>query len=143
MCLNEQRASRAYDACLLLCGEKIKSGVGSPNYEANIEKLKAGLDRLSEHFIANFDTMLVTQLGVFALRALLRVIGQPDPLDEQATQNANPKKAAFAKKQQNEFNIKNLEMKLIPGEWKIRKFIKRVAKNLKEINVLGKFLFFS
>ena len=137
--LNDTKTSRAFDSCLILCGDKVKL-TSEENYEVNIDKFKAALDRLSEYFMANIENMLVTQSGVFALRSLLRIIGQPDPLDEQFNRSfaANAKK--FQPQKQNEFSIKNVAPKLLPAEWKIRKLIKKLAKILNEINILGNIL---
>ena len=69
------------------------------------------------------------------MRCFLRIIGQEDPLEpSQMQQNNNSSKKKFNK----DFNIKNIEIKLLPKEWKLKKFLKKFSKNLDDINVLGK-----
>ncbi len=135
--LNDRRISRAYEACLLLMGDKIANTQNS-GLEANadaLKKLKKSLASLADYLAENFQTILETENGIFALRAFLRIIGEPDDL-EVAANAVNDQRSA--KRFKNEFNVKNLPVKLVPTEWKLNKYLKKFSKFLSDINVLGK-----
>lgn len=128
--LSDSRTSRAYEACLLVIGGKIKDS----NDQAKLDKLKQALKNLGDYFVENFENIIETQNGIFAMRAFLRIIGKPDVLEQPQPAEAAGKK--YFKKPR-EFNIKNVEVKLVPDDWKTDKFIKKIAKFIKEINPLG------
>jgi hypothetical protein len=132
-CLNDRRMSRAYEACLILIGDKIDIGTKaelSSIVEDDLKKLKKSLITLAEYLCENFQAILETEDGIFALRALLRLIGDTDVFE-----NVNQTRT-LNKKAPQEFNVKNLVVKPVPTEWKLNKYIKKFAKHLNEINVL-------
>ena len=94
-CLNDRRMSRAYEACLILIGDKIDMGIKveqSAIVEDDLKKLKKSLTTLAQYLCENFQAILETEDGIFALRALLRLIGATDVFE-----NVNQTKA-FNKK---------------------------------------------
>jgi hypothetical protein len=133
-CMNDRRMSRAYEACLILIGDKIIASKNETNSSENndddVKKLKKCLTNLADYLCENFQTILETEEGVFALRAFLRVIGAADPLENVVAPRVANKKFPV------EFNVKNLTVKQVPAEWKLNKYIKKFAKHLSGINVL-------
>ena len=136
--LSDRRISRAYEACLIVMGDKVASK--SENYDSNINTLKKSVSNLASYLKENFEAILENQNGIFALRSFLRIIGQPDVLETPASMDTNKKRPNRFKKQV-EFSIKDIQPKMIPNEWKLDKYIKKFAKNLQNINVLGKIKF--
>ena len=132
--VNDRRISRAYEACLILAGEKITFAKStSPEDTADLEKLKQSLTNLAEYLLENFQSILETENGVFALRSFLRIVGQPDQLETAA---ANETRSNTKNKFKKEFNVKNLSVKLVPDEWKLSKYIKKFVTCLSDINML-------
>ena len=127
--LADRRISRAYEACLLTIGEKVSSNSNS----TTIETTKELLEKLGDYLVKNFEQILETENGIFCLRCFIRIIGEEDPLEQPIQQNSNIKK----KFNNREFNIKNIEVKLLPKEWKFKKYIKKLSKHLYDLNVLG------
>lgn len=127
--LNDAKMSRAYDACLLLCAHKIT--------KSTTEKIQAFVGRLCEYFLSQIETMLDAQppaTGLFVLRSLVRVLGKSDLLDDHVNKGNQG-----GRRGRNEFGVKDIELKLLPADWtSCCKFIKKLAKKIKAINVLGK-----
>lgn len=123
--LSDTRTSRAYEACLMLIGNKIKT-----TGQDQVESLKNCMVNLGEYFVSNFENILETHNGIFSLRAFLRVIGNQDIL-ETVPNETNKKKF---KNQQ--FNIKNVCVKIVPNDWNLDNYIKKFSKFLKEMNLL-------
>jgi hypothetical protein len=136
--LSDSRVSRAYEACLALVGEKIALGKKVSTNEENLDKLKSLLSNLGDYLVENFESIIETHNGVFALRYFLRVIGDEDVVEQATSNNSNTNKSnkKFQNKQ-NEFNIKNVQVKLVPKEWKLNKYLKKLSKKLDDINILG------
>ena len=131
--LNDRRISRAYEACLIVVGDKVATQAAAD--ELHWKRVKKSLTNLADYLAENFQTILETENGVFAVRSFLRVVGEIDELEEPAASSD----ARSSKKHQHEFNVKKLPVKLVPPEWKLNKYIKKFAKCLSEINVLGEF----
>lgn len=129
--LADRRISRAYEACLLTIGEKIAANSNSDT----IESVKQLLEKLGNYLVENFEQILETENGIFCLRCFLRIIGEEDSLEQANTQqqNTNVKK----KPNNKEFNIRNVNVKQLPNEWKFKKFIKKLSKHLYNLNLLG------
>lgn len=136
--LADRRMSRVYEACLTTIGEKLITAAKAPNAEQNekIDSIKVLLGKLGDYLFQNFETIIETQNGIFCLRCFLRVLGKEDPLEQPQIQqnNSNSKR-----KNNKEFNIKNIEIKQLPSEWKFKKYLKKFSKKLSDINVLGKY----
>ncbi|CAF0712043.1 unnamed protein product [Brachionus calyciflorus] len=129
--LNDTRTSRAYEACLLIIGGKVK---GSNDVE-KFETLKNCMCNLGDYFVSNLEDILESHNGIFALRSFLRVIGKPDVLEAQPNEgNTNKKFNKFRRNQ--EFSIKDVEVKLVPEDWKLNVYIKKFSKSLKDMNLL-------
>lgn len=136
--LSDIRISRAYEACLAMVGGKVlaQQKISSTNEEI-FEKLKVCLNNFGKYLVENFQTIIETQNGVFALRFFLKIIGNEDVLEQHSTAVSNTNKSN--KKYQNkmnEFNIKNVEIKIVPTEWKLSKFLKKLSKKLDDLNLL-------
>jgi hypothetical protein len=140
--LSDSRVSRAYEACLALIGEKIALAKKVSTNEDNLDKLKSLLSNLGNYLVENFESIIETHNGVFALRYFLRVIGDEDVVEQTTTNlsNTNKSNKKFQNKQ-SEFNIKNVQVKQIPKEWKLNKYLKKFSKKLDDLNILG--IFFS
>jgi hypothetical protein len=136
--LSDSRVSRAYEACLALVGEKIASAKKVSTNEENLDKLKNLLSNLGDYLVENFESIIETHNGVFALRYFLRVIGDEDVIEQATSYNSNTNKSnkKFQNKN-NEFNIKNIQVKQVPKEWKLNKYLKKLSKKLDNINILG------
>jgi len=136
--LNERRISRAYEACLATIGEKIIQATKNNNSSMNkvIESIKLLLEKLGDYLVENFQTIIETENGIYCLRCFLRIIGSEDSLEPSQMQQQNNNNSK--KRNNKEFNVKNLEIKLLPKEWKFKKYLKKFSKSLNEINVLGK-----
>ncbi len=135
--LNERRISRAYEACLATIGEKIiqVAKTNSTNMNETIESIKLLLEKLGDYLVENFQTIIETENGIYCLRCFLRIIGLEDSLESSQIQQQNNNNNS-RKKNNKEFNIKNIEIKLLPKEWKFKKYLKKFSKSLYEINVL-------
>lgn len=136
----DRRISRAYEACLLLIADKINqsnSETATESYQENIQTLKSSLSTLGKYLVDGFGDIIETQNGIFTLRSFLRVIGESDLFETQISSNTNKSNKKGNKSKKDEFSIKNLEIKVVPNDWKLGKFIQKFAKNLKEINILG------
>lgn len=139
--LADNRSARAYDACILLSGEKAKKST-SPTTS---ELLKTCLTTLADFFLAHLDDILETQTGVFALRSFVKVIGQVDPIEAAAAAaaassvagggNQKPKRAGAKLK----FSMKTYEFKCLPQEWQFNEYLKKLVKKIKDKNILGIF----
>ncbi|RNA19736.1 nucleolar 9 [Brachionus plicatilis] len=121
--LADTRTSRAYEACLMLIGNKTKTS-------SHEESLKKCMLNLGDYFVSNLENILETHNGIFSLRSFLRVIGSPDILE--AVSNETNKK----KHRNQEFNIKNVCVKIVPQDWNLDVYIKKFSKSLKEMNLL-------
>ena len=124
--LADTRTSRAYEACLMLIGNKIKLS----DKAEQIDLLKSCMINLGDYFVSNLDTILESHNGIFSLRAFLRVIGNLDILE--IVPNETNKK----KNKNQEFNIKNVCVKTVPLDWNLQVYIKKFSKFLKEMNIL-------
>jgi hypothetical protein len=147
--LSDRRSSRAYEACLICLGDKlssIKNEVTSNNSKCLnqdnaeqddlLKKLKKILKKFSNYLVDKFDYIMETQNGIYSLRAFLRIIGNEDPLEENASNNNNKK--ANKRKTSDQFNMKNVEVKLLPIDWNMNKSIKKFAKSVLNLNLLGR-----
>jgi len=126
----DRRISRAYEACLTCLADKFLSKKPS---EDQLESVKTCLKSLGNYLVKNFESIIDTEDGIFTLRCFLRVIGGKDLLESVPNQNNKNKKNKWKR---TEFNIRDIEIRLIPDEWKIKKFLKKFP--LDDINLLEK-----
>jgi hypothetical protein len=149
-CVDDQRISRAYEACMIFAGEKCDSKLLAASESSEAEskadcfrKIKHAMSNIGNYLVEHMDTTISTQSGIFALRTFLKVIGEIDQL-EQPTQQPQSKKVANTNKfgahgrqPTVEFSVKNSSIKRLPVEWKLEKFIKKMAGALGDVNLLG------
>lgn len=129
--LSDSRSARAYDACLLLSGEKLKSVTAD---SSTAESLKSCLTTLADYFLLNFDEILDTQIGIFAMRSFLKVIGKSDPIESSSQQHgSNGQKTA----KRNEFSLRSYDFRTLPLEWNLHEYLKKFYKKIKDKNTLG------
>lgn len=125
--LADNKSARAFDACILLSGEKSRNC--DPENKAD---LAACFSRLGDYFIDNFDSIIDTVLeGIFAMRSFLKVVGKIDLVEATTTSNNKTTKKA-------EFSLKNYELKVMPEDWNFGEYIKKFYKKIKDKNMLGK-----
>ena len=128
--LGDRRISRAYEACLTCIGDKFAKA--SSANDSQVETAKQCIKKLGAHLSANFQTIVDTENGVFSLRCFLRILGSPDllePANNASKQSNNKLKKKFNK----EFNIRDVELKTLPVEWKLKKLLKKFK--LEEISL--------
>ena len=126
---SDRRISRAYEACLVCVGGKLAS---APKADSEtLDGIKKCMKRVGNFLEENFETIMETQDAIYLMRSYLRVIGKADPLDQ--LQKNVPKK------KDREFNIKFIEVKLVPEDWKLAKLIKKLSNKIEDMNLLGKF----
>jgi hypothetical protein len=77
------------------------------------------LEKLGDYLVENFQTIIETENGIYCLRCFLRIIGSEDSLEPSQMQQQNNNNSK--KRNNKEFNVKNLEIKLLPKEWKFKK----------------------
>lgn len=127
--ISDRRTSRAYEALLTCFGHKFSNG-STPE---QVEDAKECLKTLGKFLVKNFENILDSENGIFTLRCFLRILGTKDPFEASpANQQSKNKKNKY---QKTDFNIRNVEIKQVPDEWKIKKFLKKFA--LEDINLLG------
>lgn len=143
--LRDQKISRAYDACLLLTGEKLKSAHDKNNSQTTVNKLNGCLTQLGDYFVENLESILESHNGIYALRSFLRIIGEPDLLDNSTgieDNNNNNNNGKFssnksnAKRFANQFSLKHIQIRMLPEEWDMKKYVKKFYKLVKDKNVL-------
>ena len=153
-CINDRRISRAYEACMLLAGDKCtlqlttnseSSEPATTTKDECLRQIKHAMSNLGSYLVENTETIISSQSGIFALRIYVKVIGEIDELEQAQTQQqqqqqqqSNKKGGARGRHQPVEFSLKNMSVKRLPVEWKLEKFIKKLAKPLNDINLLGK-----
>ena len=129
--ISDRRISRAYEACLTCFGHKFSKNPTAEQAEIGKECLKT----LGKFLVKNFENILDSENGIFTLRCFLRIIGNKDLFETPPpNQQSKNKKNKF---QKTEFNIRNVEIKVIPDEWKLEKFLKKFS--LEDINLLGEY----
>ena len=125
--LGDSRSARAYDACVLLMGEKAT---------INDTDLKSCLTRLGDYFVENFDSILdSSKSGIFAMRSFLKAIGKKDLVESSTNSNSGQKGGKRAAKEV--FSMKNYDFKVVPDEWNMKEYLKKFYKKIKDKNVLG------
>jgi hypothetical protein len=145
--LSDRRSSRAYEACLLCLGDKLssikeetankddKTAKDISDQDDLLKKLKKILKKFSNYLVDKFDHIIDTQDGIYSLRAFLRIIGNEDPLEQSLPISTNKK----PNRRKEEFNMKNINVKLVPTEWNMNKLIKKFAKSVLNLNLLGRY----
>ena len=131
--IGDRRISRAYEACLTFIGEKFSKSTVT---EEQADLAKVCLKALGNFLVKNFESILETENGIFTLRCFLRILGSKDCLEPVPNQNNKNKKN---NRQRTEFNIRDIEIKVLPEAWKIKKFLKKFS--LTDINLLGNYIF--
>lgn len=138
--LTDSRSARAYDACLLVSGEKAAKLTSKSNTNA-CNKLKECLTCMGEYFVTNFDEILDTQMGIFAMRSFLKIIGKFDPLEAVASvagSNSSGQQKNNNKRADKTFSMKTYEYKCLPDDWQLQEYLKKFYKLVKDKNILGK-----
>ena len=134
-CINDRRISRAYEACMLLAGDKCtlqlttnseSSEPATTTKDECLRQIKHAMSNLGSYLVENTETIISSQSGIFALRIYVKVIGEIDELEQAQTQ------------QHVAFSLKNMSVKRLPVEWKLEKFIEEFAKPLHDIDLQGK-----
>lgn len=128
--ISDRRISRAYEACLTFIGEKFSKSTVTDD---QIDLAKQCLKSLGNFLVENFESILDTENGIFTLRCFFRILGKKDCLEPAPNQNNKNKKNKW---QRTEFNIRDIEVKVLPESWKIKKFLKKFS--LEDINLLEK-----
>ena len=136
--ITHPRISRSFEAFLLTIGEKCGEIKEQP--EEEFEKYKTGLKNIGDFLVENYQNVFENNVAIYILRAFIRIIGSEDPFDSFSNKDKSlTNKKTFKKKNDNNFNIKDIKPKLVPDEWKIHSYLKKFAQCTANLNnILGK-----
>lgn len=114
------KISRALEAVLTCLPHKLDS-------ESHFEQYRKCLKRLGNYFTENFQGVIDNEIAIFTLRSFLRILRSNEAQEKSEISTSNLKKPQKKqdKSKQFYFNLKGLETKFIPDDWKIQKFLKK------------------